>query len=288
MSGEMILHIWDVEHGACTMLHHLENNIAGRLAMIDSGSTPDWRPSTFIKHQLNRSVLDYLFITNADQDHLSDLDGLWQEDINVKTLTRNPHPNADDLRKIKEIGGMSKDIERYLQIHESYNNPVSEPFNDFMGGITKKTFHNNFPDFTDTNNLSCVVFFNFAGFKIIFPGDLEEEGWLSLLENESFRLELADVDVFVASHHGRENGYCKEVFRYCSPKVIVMSDKSIIHSTQEMTQTYRQRVNEVWPDGVLVETTMKRRRVLTTRRDGWIQFRVNCNGEFTITTEKLG
>jgi hypothetical protein len=56
----MALRIWDVEHGACAMLHHLENGIAGRLAMIDSGDTADWSPSAYIRHGLNRTTLEAL------------------------------------------------------------------------------------------------------------------------------------------------------------------------------------------------------------------------------------
>lgn len=286
--GEMLLRVWDVEHGACAMLHHLQSGVAGKLAMIDSGSTNGWRPSTFIKNSLGRNQLDYLFITNADQDHMSDLDGLWQEGIDVKTLIRNPHPPADELRKIKAAGGMSNDIERFLRIHSSYNQTVTEPFNDHMGGITRKTFFNKFPDFTDTNNLSCAVFIEFAGFRVLFPGDLEEDGWLALLQRQDFRQELAGVDVLIAAHHGRENGYCDDVFNYCRPRTVVMSDKAIVHDTQGMTQTYRQRVIDNWPNGVKVATTMKDRHVLTTRRDGWIQFAVDAGGNFTITTEKAG
>jgi len=55
--------------------------------MIDSGRTAQWRPSSFIRHGMNRSVLDYLFITNADQDHMADLKGLENEGILVDTLT---------------------------------------------------------------------------------------------------------------------------------------------------------------------------------------------------------
>lgn len=183
---------------------------------------------------------------------------------------------------------MSNDIERFLSIHASYNQPVTEPFNDYMGGITCKTFYNSYPKFTDTNNLSCVVFIEFGGFKIVFPGDLEEDGWLALLERQEFRQELAGIDVLVASHHGRENGYCKEIFDYCCPRAVVMSDKAVVHDTQGMTETYRQRVIEKWPSGVTVATTNKQRRVLTTRRDGWIQFTVDSAGNFIITTEKLG
>ena len=64
MPGKMILRIWDVEHGGCTMLHHTSaEGVHGRLAMIDSGDTPDWTPSGYIRRDLSRPVLDYLFIT---------------------------------------------------------------------------------------------------------------------------------------------------------------------------------------------------------------------------------
>lgn len=283
----MHLRIWDVQHGACAMLWHRYNGVAGKLAMIDSGCADDWRPSTYLRQQ-NRQAVDYLFITNADQDHMSDLDGLWEENIAVRTLTRNPHPPADELRKIKAAGGLSNDIERFLTIHGSYNSPVSEPFNLHMGGITYKTFYNPFPQFKDTNNLSCVVSFEFAGFRILFPGDLEEDGWLELLQREDFRNELAGVHVLVASHHGRENGYCEAVFDYCSPRAVVMSDKAIVHDAQNMAQAYRRHVTANHPNGVIVRTTQRQRHVLTTRNDGHIHFAVSSNGDFTIDTEYAG
>ena len=286
MPGEMILRIWDVEHGACAMLRHLLNGQAGRLAMIDSGCTQDWRPSTYIRHELQRNRLDYLFITNADQDHMSDLNGLWEEGVQVETFTRNPHPPAEVLRAMKEVNGpLTSDIQRYLEIHRNFNQPVSLPFNDGMGGITAKTYFNSYPGCNTTNDLSLVVFIDFGGFKILFPGDLEREGWLALLAKQDFRHDLGSLDILVASHHGRENGYCEEVFEFCQPRAIVMSDKAIVHNTQGMTQTYRQRISDNWPNGVLVSTTKKQRRVLTTRRDGWIQFNVNDRGDFTIYTE---
>jgi hypothetical protein len=45
----------------------------GRLAMIDSGNSGSWTPSSYMRNVLGRTTLDYLFITNADQDHMSDL-----------------------------------------------------------------------------------------------------------------------------------------------------------------------------------------------------------------------
>ncbi|MDX1253485.1 MAG: hypothetical protein IDH49_14790 [Gammaproteobacteria bacterium] len=286
MPGQMILQIWDVQHGACAMLtHEAENGVQGRLTMIDSGDNglTGWKPSTYIKRHLRRDVLDYLFITNADLDHMSDLDNLWKEGITVSSFSRNRSVSPGALRIIKEANGeLTDDIERYLSLHTDYVHPVDAPFDQNMGGITATTFWNPYPRFYDTNNLSLVTFFKFGPFKILFPGDLEEDGWLALLEQPTFRGELAGTTVLVASHHGRTNGYCQSIFDYFKPRVVV-SDKSIVHTTQKPHYQYVASDN-----GVLVSNTNKRRRCLTTRKDGWILFKVSDTGSYTVTTEYDG
>lgn len=291
MPGQMVLTIWDVQHGACATLMHRSLDRDGRLAVVDSGDNQEtgWKPSLYIKHSLKRTVLDYLFVTNADLDHISDLNNLWLEGITVSTFTRNRSVPTNVMRAIKETSGdLTEDIERYLNVDATYVYPAMAPFDQNMGGITHRTFWNSPPRFLDTNNLSMAVFFKYGSFKILFPGDLEEDGWLALLERVDFRTELAGTTILAASHHGRENGYCATLFEHCAPRAIVMSDKAIIHDTQRMTQTYRQRVIDNWPGGVVVQTTGKQRHVLTTRRDGWIQFVVYDSGSFDIYTEYNG
>ena len=286
MVGEMVLRIWDVEHGACAMLHHSIGNYHGRLAMIDSGDTDDWRPSTFIRNNLSRSRLDYLFITNADQDHMSDLQGLWGAGINVPVWYRNPSLGPDAFRQIKEQSGrpLTNDAKRYLLNLTNFSGPVAEPFDQNMGGITSSLFWNTYPQFKTTNDLSLVVFIKYSNFKILFPGDLEKAGWRALLQRADFRAELAGTNILVASHHGRENGYCEDIFEYFTPNAVVISDKAMEHETQETVPDYRAAVRA---QGVRVATTMKDRHVLTTRRDGWIQFIVDQNN-YTINTEYQG
>ena len=169
------------EHGACAMLHHLENGVAGRLAMINLGDTTDWKPSAFIRYRLNRGTLDYLFVTNADQDHVSDLQGLWDRGINVPVWHRNPTLSSEIFRQIKEQSGpLTTDAKRYLRNLSGMSLPVAEPFNQYMRGITSSLFWNSYPQFTKTNDLSLVVFIKYAGFKILFPGILRNAvGWPS-------------------------------------------------------------------------------------------------------------
>lgn len=284
--GEMVLRVWDVEHGACAMLHHTHNGQAGRLAMIDSGCTNGWRPSTYIRYQLNRPTLEYLFVTNADQDHMSDLKGLDEADVYVRTLIRNPTYTGQQMAGIKRLSGpLSRDATWYVNACGSYDQPVSEPFDSHMGGITASYFFNPYPQFVNTNDLSLVVFIQYAGFKIFFPGDLEGAGWRALLADPMFCAELATTNILVASHHGRRSGFCEDAFSYFTPDAVVISDKPIVHETQRTGPDYRRVVRG---DGVIVRTTMKRRRVLTTRRDGWITFTVDGNGSYFIDSECAG
>lgn len=285
LEGEMRLCIWDVEHGACAMLQHVLGAFGGRLAMIDSGHKDDWRPSTYITQTLGRNQLDYLFITNADQDHMSDLQRIWDTGITVPVLFRNPSYSGEQMRQMKRVGGpLTADAERYVSACSAFNSPVDEPFNLHMGGITATTFWNPYPTFTDTNNLSLVIFIKYANFKILFAGDLEKPGWQALLQRAAFRAELAGTDVLVASHHGRESGFCADIFDYFTPSAVVISDKPIKHETQRTVPDYRRVVRD---QGVRVRTTMKDRHVLTTRRDGWIQFTVT-NDYYYIDTECMG
>lgn len=282
----MILRVWDVEHGACAMLHHLKGQYSGKLAMIDSGSTSNWRPSNYIRNDLNRTTLDYLFITNADQDHMSDLRGLIDAGLSVPVLFRNPSYTGEQMRKIKlKSGPLTADAELYVASCSSPNVSVNESFNPNMGGITVSRFWNVYPNFTDTNNLSMAVFISFSGFKILFPGDLEKAGWRGMLQNQDFLKELRGTEILVASHHGRESGFCQEVFDHFTPSAVVISDKPIQHETQRTVPDYRRVVRD---QGVVVRTTKKHRHVLTTRRDGWIQFRVSADGKYFIDTECHG
>ncbi|WP_287470110.1 hypothetical protein [Hydrogenophaga sp.] len=272
------------------MLQHVtttpNGDVGGPLAMIDSGCTDGWTPSAFIRYDLLRSRLDYLFITNADQDHMSDLQGLADAGVAIDNLIRNPTYTGQQLRAIKLGGGpLTADANWYADACDSFNVPTTRPFNDCMRGITCQTFFNPFPRFIDTNNLSLVVFISYGGVTFLFPGDLERDGWLALLERADFRAALSSVGVLMASHHGRENGFCKEVFDYCWPHAVVISDKPIVHDTQLTQHDYRAVVRD---SGVIVRTTEKRRHVLTTRRDGWIQFEVNDEGFVLIDTECQG
>ena len=138
--------------------------------------------------------------------------------------------------------------------------------------------------FTDTNNLSVATFIRFGSFSILFAGDLEADGWESLLRLPSFRDRLATVRVLVASHHGRKNGQCEEVFNIVRPEFVIFSDDAIQHDTQKTDAWYRNRVLGI-PDLFASPRGLglPKRHVLTTRRDGTIRLQITPEGFCWVT-----
>jgi len=140
------------------------------------------------------------------------------------------------------------------------------------GGVDLETFCVDYPTLADTNNLSVVSFLDYGPVHIVIPGDLEKPGWNELLKNPAFTNRLRSVNIFVASHHGRQNGYCEDVFTYCHPDIILISDKEMVHDTQD--HEYAKHAGGIlWN-----ESNTDRRYVLTTR----------CDGHMCITTAARG
>lgn len=259
----MTLNFCDVGHGACAGI--ICPN--GKLIVVDTGhnTSPHWRPSNDLA-QWNLQV-ELLVLTNLDEDHLSDFDAVNAIGVpNFYITNWSVTPALLNIMKGGEhlMGPGTKAVTSILGPTQNVaHNPLTFPD---LGGVTIRTFFNNCPaDFVDTNNLSCAVFVSYAGHKIIFPGDLEKAGWLKLLERPEFHAELAGVTTFVASHHGRESGYCEEVFNYTpNLTVVLFSDSSIQHETQKTAGLYANHARGFEYDGQF-------REVLTTRQDGHIR-----------------
>ena len=234
----MRFEILDVGHGFCAWLRHDNGNVM----LFDCGhkTDPEFRPSIYLPNQgIHR--IERLFVTNYDEDHISDLPRLRAR-LSISILRRNKSISVSQLRELKrQSGPISDAMSSLLEMSDGYTSPVTDP-PDFPR-VTFTTYHNDYPVFRDTNNLSLVVFLTCNGTKFLMPGDLETAGWRALLANAAFRTELAGVHVFVASHHGRENGYCRELFDPCHPDVIIFSDSNIRHATQQMANTYAQHAS---------------------------------------------
>ena len=256
----MEIEIFDVEHGACALV--TADN--GRRILIDCGhnTTTNWRPSRFLPAR-GIEYVERLVVSNYDEDHVTDLPELFCR-VGVSVLSRNPSVPPQFLRLLKQENGMGRGIGTLAYMAGNFYNQPLPAAQDF-GALQIAHYWNQFPEFIDENNLSLVTILRYHNLGVIFPGDIEKKGWLRLLERPDFRSALMGVNVFVASHHGRETGYCPEIFDCCFPEFVVFSDATIAHETQETAGMYRQHTLGVrFFDG-------KVRHVLSTRNNGMIR-----------------
>lgn len=273
----MKMDVFDVGHGACTVLEAPN----GRRIMVDCGFRPapsSWWPSV---HFYGESF-DALILTNLDEDHVGDFSDI-RKNVPVKTAWINNTITALNLLAMKP-DGMRDGVRA---VFEYLSSPTALNLGIDLSPIRVQLFRNAYGAFRDTNNLSLVAFVEYGGFCAIFPGDLEVAGWKALLTNRDFCQLLSRVNVFMCSHHGRDNGCCDEVFRYCRPDCFILSDKEKIHDTQETDDWYRQRANGLIRLGTPSWLVPERRYLFTTRNDGCLSLDAGLGGEFTLHTQSF-
>ena len=279
----MEIKIFDVEHGFCSYIKEMVRTTISRsdfkTILIDCGynSTSGFRPSSYLKNDgCNR--IDQLIISNYDEDHLNDLPNI---NIPISFLASNNTLGINELKSIKTADGNSigNGMKALIEIKSNLIPTSNLPD---LGDIRLTFFRNRYADFKNkdikslTNNISLVTFLDYFNTHIIFPGDLQNSGWISLLQNISFKKRLQQVNIFVASHHGRENGYCPDVFRYCNPEIIIISDTNKTFATQNVD--YSRHASGRYINGNL-------RKVLTTRNDGMITINQNSfESDYRVST----
>ena len=258
----MRFEILNVEHGFCAYAIGSD----GGVLLFDCGHGSVNRPSIYLPDRGITNIRRF-FVTNYDEDHISDLLAVRQKPLRSMFLPAIASMTSGDIRSLK-TPPISSAMNELLGMIDSSTGGVS-PQQLEPAGLQVWCYYNDFPMFTDTNNLSLLTFLDVGDVSFVLGGDLERAGWLALLQNPHVRGLLQRVDVFVASHHGRESGYCREVFDYCKPRLIVMSDGPIQHDTQLMAGTYaRHALGELFTTPSGQET----RKVVTTRKDGNIHW----------------
>ena len=268
----MEVKIFDVAHGFCS--HIVTDD--GKSLLVDCGRNEETRfePAEYLLAR-NVEEIDQLCVLNYDEDHVNGLPKL-SELISIRSIMLNLSVRVDVLRQLKaKTGPPGAGISILLKLMDSYNQVIDTPQ---YQNLEVRVFNNIYPEFEDTNNLSIVLFLHCQGLSIVFPGDMEKAGWEKLLEDAYFLTHLSRVNVFIASHHGRENGFVSEVFDFCRPEIIVISDESIKYETQEDKYAAYARGIEFGKGNV--------RRVLTTRNDGMITITNQPGGRYFVELSK--
>lgn len=255
----------------------------GARYLFDAGQSAErsWWPSVEYMGQ----NIDRLIIQNLDEDHVGDF-GQLDGSTTIRSIFSNPTVTARALELMK-TNGMRAGVQAAHDFLRREGSGHVGPL-PFAGGARVYSYWNGYGvDFSDTNNLSVVTFASWGRFTILFGADMAESGWKRLLRLSQFRAELPWANVYVAAHHGRDDGRCEELMRLMQPDVVIFSDKRKAHETQETTKWYRARTRGI------VDLTKgpsyrppDMRYVLTTRKDGTMRIVVGQNGRYTVFAER--
>lgn len=279
--------VYNVKLGQCIgVLPHNQSEYA---MMVDCGHEGDFHPIDDLGRYLPpasgqppRPSLRSLVLTNYDHDHFSGLPNLHKA-AHINSVLFPKNLSMDEIRDMKSESTDALDTLEHIRTTYTADVTGYEP------PFTRKVFSLQKAELTtagvpiETNHLSQLVFLQYGQSTFCIPGDLENRSWELMLAKQDVQTWLQKTNIFMASHHGRWNGYHENIFKYCKPICIILSDKQIVHGTQEdMTALY---ANHVLGDGILYTPATgnaTRRKTLTTRNDGHILVTVPLSGQPTF------
>lgn len=279
--------IYNVKLGQCIgVLPHAEKEYA---MMVDCGHDEDFHPiDNFCKYlpksgdRPAKPMVRSLVLTNYDHDHFSGLPYLYST-AEIKSVLLPKNLSMEEIREIKSESTDALDTLEYIRsIYTLDATDYSPPFTRNVFSLTQSELTKaDIP--IETNHLSQMVFLQYGETTLCIPGDLENRSWALMLEKPDVQSWLRKTNILIAPHHGRENGYHESLFEYCKPDCVILSDKHIVHGTQEnMTALYASHVRG---NGIIYNPSSGNpvlRKTLTTRSDGHILVTVPLTGSPTF------
>jgi len=270
--------IFDVDHGFCAAVQTGDRH----QMLIDCGynARSGFHPKRYLfsnsTHHLN-----YLIMPTFTEGSLAgfyDLIGSASKHcFSIDHLLINPCIDAESLPELIVRNFSLRQSLKFLSDACRRCGHVERTMQ--LGMVELSFFWNTYPEFLDFPNLSLVTFLSSQGLKLLFPGNLKAKGWRALLQNARFRDQLRQVNVLVASTHGQENGYCSEIFHYCNPQLIILSN----HDQQQLATTASRRYERQQQP---LPKPSRQRNVLTTRQAGTITIQQSSNKAVQVMTQR--
>lgn len=275
------LRLWDVKRGTAIWADAADKDV-----VIDMGSS-GFSPLEHLSDRHGVRKINYMVVTHPHQDHIEDV--VRYEDLNlrVSTLSHNPATSPLLQANIDE-----EEDETYLDIATSYQeflarftepasiDPTSE---EWAQGTTFTTFSLDAEQVSGSryrkmNNLSVMTVVERYGFKLVTAGDILKSGLETMIQDSVVQEAVADADVLIAPHHGRESSYHSEFVDTVDPQIVLISDKSDDGNNHDAYYQFPgKRVHNERAD----ETV--ERNALTTRQDGRLRVRANTGKDWEVS-----
>ena len=259
--------IFNVQFGFCAFI----KSPTGRTLLIDCGNTAKFSP---IKHIVENEFIDvadegdYFFtkfiLSHPHGDHVDDIEML--KTYKPRILFRQGDYDWDEVKDANSESGAEK-IESYKQWQEDYKLKATKPdwgFDVYHEDYLTPKAAKEIEESKMVNNSSIPVVITFKGTQytqqFLFPGDLEQKGWLELFKRDTFKNAIKGTTFFITSHHGHTSGFCKEIFDVMGkPLINIVSTHG---GDESVDNAYSKPENAI---GINFGDTV--RYMLSTRRD---------------------
>lgn len=221
------IRIWDV--GAALSSRIITP--AGQNHIIDAGASQTFSPAEHISQNYWKpeEKLDYLVISHFDADHCRDIPQILDLLGDPRVYLRNK-----TVPGVKRYGSGDREYQVRLRgLDERFTHSVNEahqPRNpEFNGGVEIISRQLSWDESGESfNNTSIVMSYLYAGVMVVFPGDIEPEGWAKLVKKcgpfLDSHIAASHTRILVAPHHGRPSGCSPDMIRYLKPSAVVISD----------------------------------------------------------------
>lgn len=235
--------IFNVDHGFAAFIK--SPNKYG--LMIDCGSKSNFSPIKWIRGNYNagngnisyfeKRRIAELKITHLHKDHFDDIGSfelhtedrpkhLLSDKQTMKIVDKKIKDGDDKdsgTKKLKEFkkfrNRYSKDVENEVDFGFDFFNSQNISYDEAeeVSGSDDKLI----------NNRSYIIGISYDGKKIIFPGDIEVEGWEKALTKKGIKDIISNTTFFVASHHGHKSGFTANILEHSGvPLLYFISAKS--------------------------------------------------------------
>ncbi|MBT9569255.1 MAG: hypothetical protein IV085_13275 [Thiobacillus sp.] len=275
--------IYNVKLGQCIGI--LPNSQRDYAMLVDCGHDDDFHPiehfGRFLPETgglLSKPSLRSLVLTNYDHDHFSGIANLHNS-AKIESVLVPKNLTMDEIRALKSES--TEALDTLEHIRSTYTVDVA----NWAPPFTRKVFSLQQAELIkakipiETNHLSQMVFVQYGETTFCIPGDLEDRSWELMLTKPDVQAWLKKTDILIAPHHGRGNGYHEDIFDYCRPACVILSDKPIVHETQkDMAALYASHVRGNGIVYTCANGSTAPRKTLTTRSEGHILVTVPLTG----------
>lgn len=208
---QMTITFLDVGHGSHVWIETPD----GQLWCYDAGRMGDhersYRGMVDALWAMKHSVIDSLILSHADSDHFNAMEGILERFTIKRFLTSPQVLDHTDSMLLRLRGNLAE-----RQVKEfAWLRGMSEEYPDWnvlvLHPPAKDVGRN------DNANSLCLLF-EYAGRRVLLPGDLEPPGTSYLLSHPS-----TPIDVLMAPHHGSIHSQVEKVLDWCKPSHVVIS-----------------------------------------------------------------